>query len=455
MSNTTLTGSQTYKLILGGLLCIWTISIFLPGSYSIDSWNQWKEITSGHYDDWYGTALVTTWKWLWKFTGNYMCLYIFQMTVYWTFVTMLLWDLPFKSAGYWICIAFAWFFGVFAQYVMRDVLTVLAWGLALAVLLRAVRSSTHRRSLTILSMLLLAYGLWVRINTLAGLMPLAYIGLLLLGGERLAFWKRALITVFSCLFLLFCVQVWTYKIQKANHAYPEYKLKLLDLSGISKLCGKNMFPPEFAGFPGFRFDTLMAEYTPAGIDDIYWPDNGRAMWPYPNDSLNRLVSHAWIKAVSRHPVYYLENRLEGYLYYLHIRRRFKTGLYWNVVAFWIQPDGPLPAKLEWTPFKDLLSKMYGFFDRTPLYDPWFWLLLNTLGFALFIRRYLKKPKAERLFWLTHACIQLSGILFILSQALIYQHDRDFRYTYWNVYAGLFALAGLFTKSREAGVSPAS
>lgn len=55
----------------------------------------------------------------------------------------------------------------------------------------------------------------------------------------------------------------------------------------------------------------------------------------------------------------------------------------------------------------------------------------------------------------HAGIQLFGVLFILSQVLIYAHDRDFRYSYWNVIFALFALTALLTKSERAGLKPGS
>jgi hypothetical protein len=446
---------QTYKLVVSGLLFLWTLSIFLPGTYSIDSWNQWNEIAGGHYDDWYGTGLATTWRQFWKITGNYMCLYVVQMIAYWVFITMLLWRIPFKSVGYWGMLIYSLFFCFVAQYIMRDALTVLAWNAGAALLLVASRNPEYRKTAAIVGLLLLAYGLWVRINMLAALFPLVYAGLYLLGGQRIFTWKRLLLAGASCILVFAAIQVWTYKIQKAGRTYPDYKLKLLDLAGITKLSGENQFPPEFSRHPYFHVDSLVAEYTPASIDDVYWPTNGRPMFPYPNDSLSGLVSHSWHRAILRHPFYYLENRLSGFLYYLHIKKRFKVGEYWNVSIFFVQPNGPLPAAVEWSPMKFDMIRFYAFFNRTPIYDAWFWLLLNVIAFTLFTRNLIRRPKNEQLFWLVHAAIQLSGILAILSQVLIYQHDRDFRYTYWNCFVTLFALAALFTKNKDKAIGDAA
>ena len=207
------TNYQRHKLMIAGCLFLYTLSIFLPGAYSIDSWNQWREVTSTHFDDWYGTGLVTTWRALWIVTGNYMCLYVAQMFVYWTFITFILWQVPFKSVIYWLTLAIALFYCMIPQYVMRDSLSVLAWGMAALLLLYGAaglygaglygaglygaagsqgaaggeihhRRGTIRRG-TILALLLLAYGVWVRINAIAAFLPLAYACIVLVGGRPL------------------------------------------------------------------------------------------------------------------------------------------------------------------------------------------------------------------------------------------------------------------------------
>jgi len=448
---------QRVKGIIAGSLFLYTLCLFLPGAYSVDSWNQWREVTTKHFDDWYGTGMASTWRLLWIVTGSYASLYVTQMVLYWSFITLLLWRVPLRSFAYWITLGAALFFCFIPQYIMRDSLTVLEWAIAALLLLYAGSNVTHRRKLTILALLLLAHGVWVRINAIVAFWPLAYVVILLLG-KRLALWKRLLLTVAVSVVLLVAVQFITYRIQKAERLYPDYKLKLLDLAGISRLSGENYFPAEINHYPAFHLDTLYARYTPASIDDIYWPEDHRPIFPYPNDSLNQAVSKSWAAAIRHHPVYYLENRLTGFLYYLRIKKRYAMVDYWNVAPFFIFPDNPLGLKHENTKLKTRITAAYGHFYRTPIFDPWLWLLLNGVGLGLFIRRYRRRP--EKNYWLVHACIQLSGILFLLSQVLIYQHDRDFRYSYWNVIVAFLAVPGLFgvfgagQKRQGAGVSPA-
>lgn len=429
-----------HRLAISGFLFVWTLAVFLPGAYSVDSWNQFREVSSGHYDDWYGTGLATTWRCLWLLTGNYMSLYVVQMFLYWTFITFLLWPLRFTGIAYWLTLGCALFFCFIPQYVMRDSLASIAWGLAALFLLQATRQDSQRRSLSILGLIFLAYGVWVRINALAAFLPLAYVAIVLLGGRHLALWKRMLLTVSSCIVLFLCIQLLTYRVQKADKTFPGYKLKLLDLSGISMLSGENLFPPAVTHFPRFNLDTLYARYSPAGIDEIYWPEDGKSIFPYPTAVVDSIVGKSWLSAIRRHPGYYLQNRFTGFLYYLRIKKRFAPELYWNVATFFIQPDGPLPAKIENTKLHLKIIAMYGRFYHTFLYDPWFWLLLNVLACGIFIVRYRKSDRD--IYWLAHACIQSSGILFTLSQVLIYQHDRDFRYNYWNVFVVFLAIPGL-------------
>jgi hypothetical protein len=445
---------QRYKLIISGFLFVYTLSLFLPGAYSTDSWDQWKEVTTKHYDDWYGTGLATTWRWLWLLTGNYMCLYVTQMLLYWTFITLLLWQVNLRSFAYWLTLGGALFFCFIPQYVMRDSLTVLDWGVAALLFLYAGQYEKYRKRLTILGLLLLGHGLWVRINAVIAFLPLAYIAILLLEKKKMALWKRWVITIGGSIALITGIQFFTYTVQKAGRTFPDYKLKLLDLSGISKLSGENLFPAPIKDFPAFNLDTLCARYTPASIDDIYWPPDRKPFFPYPNDTLDNAVTKSWNTAIHRHPLYYLQNRIDGFLYYLRIKKRFPSDQYWNVAVFFIFPNGPLALKGEDSFLKRKITAAYGHFYRTFIYDPWFWLLLNIAAFTLFAYNYRRKPRSDRQYWLIHACIQLSGILFTCSQLLVYQHDRDFRYSYWNVFVAFLAVAGIFAKRQRAGFNPA-
>jgi hypothetical protein len=132
------------------------------------------------------------------------------------------------------------------------------------------------------------------------------------------------------------------------------------------------------------------------------------------------------------------------LYYLRIKKRFAPQEYWNATYYVHEPN---PVGIKWEvikpqgPLVALWSSLY----TTVFYDPWFWLLLNTLLFVFFLRRYLKRrtPMDKVL-----AALQLSALVFMLCQFPVFQHDRDFRYNYWNVIAVAIGLA--FLPVRENG-----
>jgi hypothetical protein len=132
--------------------------------------------------------------------------------------------------------------------------------------------------------------------------------------------------------------------------------------------------------------------------------------------------------------------------------------------------------------RDRFTGMYTALGVTCIYSPWFWLLLNMAGFVGFLycsrREAINAVGAGNLadahsagslvgeprndenrlctpyrirYWQLHAWIQLSGVLYTLSQFPVYQHDRDFRYNYWNVFVALIAvaaMAGKATKGRK-------
>lgn len=441
------TNQQRNKMIISGILFLWSLSVFVPGAYSIDSFNQWNEVRSHHYDDWYGTGFATTWRKLWILTGNYISLYVFQMAAYWLFFTFLLREVSIKSIVYWLTIIGALFFLFIPQYIMRDSLMVLLWALACLLLLQAAHAARRRRRiLLVTAILLIAWGLWVRVNMIIAMAPLVYVAIDILAEKPLALWKKLALTAGVVVVFFLGYTFITYTYQGTRRTYPEYKLKLLDLAGISKLSGENWFPDIIRRYPYFNKDAVLSRYSPGGIDDIYWPDQGKSPFPDPGmDSVYGMTTRSWHRAILSHPFYYIENRFEGFMLYLHLRERFPADQYYNTANFWIQPGGELPAKHEATPIKEKITKFYEQFYRTPVFDPWFWLLLNILGFAVFIVRYRRDAGNLRLHWLVHICIQLSGILYVLSQSPIYQSDRDFRYTYWNIIVFFFALVGFFSR----------
>jgi hypothetical protein len=322
---------------------------------------------------------------------------------------------------------------------MRDSLFVLLWGIAAMIFLNSYRIAKpfNKAIFILLSLVFFIYGLWTRSNTIIALIPIAY-GFITYKRKT----KKRLLLIFSsvsiCVCTLLGMQTINYKVLHAHNHFPTYKLKLLDIVGISKLSKENLLPKDILFNPNKDYDTLLAEYTSATIDDIYWRSK-RPIIHEPNDELNRSVLIAWINAIKKHPAFYIQNRTKGFLNYLKINKRVGANEYRNV-HFGIEMPNPVNIVVKDIPAKTYFIKIYDYFNSSIFFSPWLWLLINCVGFVTFLKMYLKRAQP---IWRANALIQLSGILLLLSQFPIYQIDLDFRYTYWNIFVFLIGISSLF------------
>lgn len=409
-----------------GVLCIGSLLALFPGSYSVDSWNIYGQVATGVYTDWHAPVMSFTWELLNNITGQFYSLYIAQMLLYWLFVYLLLKRTHNSWAIFIAGLAFSFALLGIPQYIMKDSLMAIVWGVA-SVLLLSSESNAKRTGVAALVCCCLLYGLFVRINAVVPFAVLMYIFTerYLIGKKGVVLLKLLTVTGISFL-ALFLNNVITYNVLHAELTYPEYKLKLLDVAGISKLSGKDYMPACISSYQHYDSSKLQKEYHAASIDDLYWtPDGSASVFPIPDSNLNSCLDKNWRLAIKEHPSLYLQNRAEGFLYYLRVKKRFNE--YWNM-RIEIEPENPFQLTRKRNFVSGIISGMY--YDISDLFfNPWLWLLLNIAFFFLFLGKYRKQGYYQLK---VSALIQLSGILYTLSQFFVYQHDRDFRYTYWNV-----------------------
>jgi hypothetical protein len=426
------------KILMVAALFAYTLWVFFPGSYCTDSWDQYIQMTTNDYHDWFDGGLSLYWHMLWKITGHFQSLYIADMFMYWTLLLLLWWRTDLRSVFSWIIPVAGIFFCFIGQNVMRDTLMCLSWGFAVLLLLAAARQ--EKKVPVYLAILLLGYGLFTRMNTLVAMIPLVWLAIWLLVG-RLAPWKHVLFSLGAALIIFAGTRVFLYKIMHARRAYPEYKFMLHDIGGISKASGVDYFPSCLKSFPYYNYDTLLAYYSPATFDEIYWRPAHRDIVPFPTAALDSCVIPCWKNAIRSHPFLYLENRFTGFLYYLHVRKRHPDWVYFNAWVK-IEPGNPLHILFAPKKSRDGFVELYASLAGSWIFSGWFWLLLNTVAFLFFFYRYRRLSDP---YWGIQACIQLSGVLYILSQFLVFQSDRDFRLFYWNVFVALYAVAALAKK----------
>lgn len=429
-------------LIVAGF--VWSLYIYFPGSYSIDTWAQYREMTTNSYEDWHSPMLALVWKLLYICTGAYQSVFFFQMVWFWLFAAMLLvWfnknTLVFVG-GY----LFAIFFLFIPQYIMKDSQFALACGMA-AVMVIADEHSHKNTMIKWAGILLLAYAAFLRMNCIIAILPIIFLYSRYYFAPQKSILARWGVALGICICIFAGYYAITYKILKAQRAYPEYKLELLDVVGITKLSGKDYMPQCISSYRYYDLQKILRQYNPATFDDIYWPkDHTPSTIPTPDSSLNACLSHAWKHAIISEPIYYLKNRGEGFLYYLRIKKRFTNSEYHNI-GIWMEPDNPFHLTVTDNKFTRLINRLYYKAGPTPFFDPWFWLLLNTILCIYFFVQYYKPER--RAIHYKQAMVQLSGVLFTLSQFPVYQHDRDFRYNYWNVFVFFIGMAGVFATRR--------
>ena len=126
-------------------------------------------------------------------------------------------------------------------------------------------------------------------------------------------------------------------------------------------------------------------YHPATIDPIYWPYDNIAILPPASEEVNSCVTSAWKKAVTAHPWLYFKNRAVGFLFYLKIRKRVPSQDYWNATVSVVK-NNYICIDDHHTPFTQTILPLWQKIHKVHFYDPWLWLLLNTVFFVMFIAR---------------------------------------------------------------------
>ena len=427
-----------YLIYLFLLLAVISLLLLFPGSYSVDSIIQYEQILGNSYHDWHSPVLPFVWKILIAITGKYYSIYLFQMFFYWLFFYLLLFKITANNSVILAGTIIAAFSVFMPQYVMKDAHMIISWGMAfiISVLLYRNKYSTgYRYFLVCLAALLIMYGTSLRLSNVIVSFFLFYMLLDAANATGKGVIKKLALTVLLCGIAIVSSNVFIYKVLKAEKRYPEYKLMLLDVVGISKQTGKN-YIPAFIQNTGFDYAKLMEVYTPASVDDLYWPKDGAApMFRDPNKELNDTLSKHWAVAVKENPVAYLKNRWQGFLYFLHIKERFDKSEYWDVTIYIHPNEYGIERRSKISPH-GAFTFHYFLHNNTIFFAPWFWLLINTILFAYCVYAYQSRRNPE---YKLQALMQLSGIVLLLSMLLVYQHDQDFRYTYWNYIVAFIGL----------------
>ena len=180
------------------------------------------------------------------------------------------------------------------QYVMKDThLSITGHG----VLLLLHRPQNRRWYSAAIILVLITYGLWMRVNEVAAALPAIYICFAEVVVPGLSRIKKVLVTGSVSLILCFgyflCLPIKYWALRTST---PKYKLMLQDLNRYFK---KNRDGLSFRmpGFePDYRKDTVMTLYNPASFDNIYWPAGPAAKCARPTHEIVSRTAAQWKKS---------------------------------------------------------------------------------------------------------------------------------------------------------------
>jgi hypothetical protein len=407
-----------------------------PGFMSPDSLDVYTQSISNHYTDSHPPIMAGLWSVFNSFYKGPLIMLLFQLGLFWGSFYMLA-TTWFSSRRDQIFFFFGLLLAPFIQnflaYIIGDSQMALSWLFGFSIIARA---EYKERPMTIaeavFSFLFIFYGSLVRINALPGALPLFYLYF-----DSCLKWtkRRPMIlgaTLLSACLVIGC-QVLSNHIFRPERKYPEYKLYLQDLSGVYVKTGKNYFPSFITEHRGFDTAYLKANFTTATIDNLYYAK--RISFPPLNENSRSIIHRAWINSILENPGTYLQNRWDGFLYFLHIKKRT-----WLVVLHAEVSPNNFGIRFRRNFISDLFLEPIRFQSWMVYMKPWFWLILNivilTVAFFIYdtvIKRFV-------------IVLSASSFLYLAAEFFIIPVDTDFRYFYWNCLS-LFISVAFLLKSR--------
>jgi hypothetical protein len=403
---------------------------FYPGFLSPDGIDQYQQAISGQYNDWHPPIMAVLWSLLNKIYNGPAPMLFLQLTFLWVSSYLLMTSISYKVWSVVIgLLMFAPYIQNFSGYIIKDSQMAFSWLLAFSIMFWMVNKG---RKLSVVGgigiCLLLLYGSMVRPNALPGVIPLCYLFVWIVSKNKNVVIKAAW-TIGLFLLMAASQYVINNVIIKPEPAHAEDKLYLHDLTGVFIKTHKNVFPAEMYKIPGFDTGYLAKHYTPATFDDIWDnPDKVHVQVADTEESITPQLQAAWVKAIKAYPLVYLQNRYEGFLYYLRIKNRGE----FNYTIRWMEDN-----KYGFVFRPNIVSNLFGspidVQKELPYMKPWFWFFLNFI-LLLFI------PKVRNNFLkVGYSMLLYSSLLYALPCFFIFQTDTDFRYFYWNCIACSLAI----------------
>jgi hypothetical protein len=399
-----------------------TVLVFYPGYVTVDARYVYADAQAWQFGDWQSPAMGVLWRLIDPIAPGSLSMFLLTVTLYWLGFGML--ALIAARRSIWLglvtpLLAFVPPAFFFVGMVWRDILFGVVW-LAAVVLAFAVAGRSPRKSIAVqaIALLLVALGVLLRPNAI---FAAPFLAAYVVWPLRFDVKRMAIVFVPAVVLFYALVPLTYYGLLDAKRQNPLHSILVFDLGGITHFTGENQFPVSWN-----------AEQTALLNGKCYDPVRWDSYWhvppcPFvmqrlerPDDLIfgtPRLVE-AWWRAVSAHPLAYLQHRA-AFMWQFLARSNL-------VLPVWDWVD---PAGYGHSPYYKPLVALHDALQPTILFRPGLWLVL-AVAVGAFSWRARGTPAGAFAVAVTASAIVYVMTFFVVGVA------ADFRYAYWCVLATL-------------------
>ncbi len=411
-----------------------TLYVFFPGVMTYDAKYIYIATKAAQPGDWQSPLMVAIWKWIDPLAPGAASMFLLIVTIYWIAFTLLALSIARRSlplAALLLVLAALPPSFTLLGIIWRDILFAASWLLAV-VLAWAVRERTAamRVPAQIVALGFAALGILLRPNALFAI-PILAIYILWPMAFRLK--RAALVYIPLAVAFYALVPLVYYGALNAKKENPLHSVFVFDLGGISHFAKTNQFPVTFT--PEQSALLIDGCYQPT-LWDIYW---NRDPCKFVMAKLEAekifgtpVLSSAWLRAVTSHPIAYLQHRAA-------FMRTFLLGD--NLTLWTLDVEDPRLYLYTDRPAFMALRATDGLLKKTPVMRAGTWLLIDLVILAFAWRR---RETPEGAFAIG-ACGSAAIYVLTFFPAGV---APDFRYAYWAVLAAFTSAAVMLSARRQ-------
>jgi hypothetical protein len=416
--------------VVGFAVTAW---LFYPGVMTYDAKYVYLDMLKGFRGDWQSPVMTSLWGWIDPIAPGSGSMFLLIAGLYWLgfgLVALRIARQSLAAALVLLLLALSPPAIMYVAIIWRDVLFAGLWLVATALCFIVTdREPRLRWPVQVVALGLVAFGVLLRPNALIAA-PVLVAYAVWPGQFR---WKRAAILFVPAAIGLFALmQVVYYGVIGATRQHLVQTIMVFDLGGISHFAKENQFPGTWAEDDSQRI--MNRCYTQPDWQ-IYWSRDPCQFVMQKLENEQHLfgtpaVTTAWLHAIARHPIAYLEHRAA--FFWSFVGHQNLTLWIWNI------EDESKPV-LDGRAGFAALQAIDRMLKPTPLLRVGSWLLLCLAVCVIGWRRRDTPAGAFAL------AVCGSGALYVLTFFPV-GVSADFRYAYWAVLAGI---AGAVALTRRA------